>query len=117
MDALDVTAKSVENRVIEKEIGVMKETAGRGESMEASLEESKIFPPLVVQMIAVGEETAELPDMLSRTAVYYENEVDAAIEALTSIIEPIIIVVLGVVLGGTMISIYLQIFDVMNVID
>lgn len=117
IDGLNVTVKTVENRIIEDEIGFICETVSRGDSIEKSLEASRNFPPLVVQMIAVGEETAALPDMLMRTAVYYENEVDASIEAITSIIEPIIIVVLGVLLGGIMISIYLQIFDVMNVIQ
>ena len=85
--------------------------------MELSLTESKIFPLLVSQMIAVGEETAELPDMLLRTAQYYEGEVDAAIEALTSIIEPVIILILGVILGGAIITIYMQIFDIMEVVQ
>lgn len=117
IDGLKVTSKTIENRILEDEIELIRETVSRGDSIEKSLEASRIFPPLVVQMIAVGEETAELPDMLVRTAVYYESEVDASIEAITSIIEPVIIVVLGVLLGGIMISIYLQIFDVMNVIQ
>jgi type IV pilus assembly protein PilC len=85
--------------------------------MEKAISGSKLFPPLVAQMIAVGEETAELDSLLTKTAEFYESEVDAAIEALTSIIEPVVIVILGVVLGGAMIAIYLQIFDLMNVIQ
>ena len=68
-------------------------------------------------MIAVGEETAELPRMLAKTAEYYENEVDVALEALTSVIEPIIIIILGIIVGGAIITIYMQIFDLMNVIQ
>ena len=117
LDALDVTARSSNNQVIQKEVMMMKQTATKGQSMEKSLSGSKLFPELVVQMISVGEETAELPDMLVKTADYYDSEVDAAIEALTSIIEPIIIVLLGVILGGTMITIYMQIFDLMNAIQ
>ncbi len=117
LDALDVTARSSNNQVIQKEVMMMKQAATKGQSMEKSLSGSKLFPELVVQMISVGEETAELPDMLVKTADYYDNEVDAAIEALTSIIEPIIIVLLGVILGGTMITIYMQIFDLMNAIQ
>lgn len=117
LDALDVTARSVENVVVENEIRRLKESASRGEPMETALARSEIFPPLVVQMIGVGEETAELPDMLQRTAAFYEGEVDAALEAATSILEPLIIVVLGVVLGGAMIAIYMQIFELMNVIQ
>ncbi len=117
LEALKVTAQSSGNRVISREINYMKEMARRGEAMEHSLSESKIFPDLVVQMIAVGEETAELPSMLLKTAEYYEKDVDAALEALTSIVEPLIIVVLGAVLGVAIVTIYLQIFDMMNVVQ
>jgi type IV pilus assembly protein PilC len=117
LEALHVTSQSSGNRVFQKQILRMKEMAERGEAMEKSIAGSDLFPELVVQMISVGEETAELPGMLTRTAEFYETEVDAAIEALTSIIEPVIIVVLGIVLGGMMITIYMQIFDLMNVIQ
>ncbi|MBN1781866.1 type II secretion system F family protein [bacterium] len=117
LEALQVTARSSGNRVVESHVMQMRSMAARGEAMERSLASSSFFPDLVVQMIAVGEETAELPNMLAKTAEYYENEVDAALEALTSIIEPIIIVVLGVIVGGTIITIYMQIFDLMNVIE
>ena len=117
LDALEVTAKSSGNLIIQKQILNMKETAAKGEPMEKSLTDPKLFPELVTQMIAVGEETAELPYMLVKISEYYENEVDTAVESLTSIIEPIIIVVLGIILGGTMIAIYLQIFDLMEVIQ
>jgi type IV pilus assembly protein PilC len=117
LDALDVTARSSGNRVVQKEVLMMKQAATKGQSMEKSLSGSTLFPELVVQMIAVGEETAELPEMLVKTADYYDSEVDAAIEALTSVIEPVIIVLLGVILGGTMITIYMQIFDLMNIIQ
>ncbi|MEJ2627220.1 MAG: type II secretion system F family protein [bacterium] len=117
LEALEVTAQSSGNRVVSREINHMKEMAKKGEAMEHSLSGSKIFPDLVVQMVAVGEETAELPGMLLKTAEYYEKDVDAAIEALTSIVEPLIIVILGAILGGAIVTIYLQIFDMMNVIQ
>jgi type IV pilus assembly protein PilC len=117
LEALEIAARSSGNQIFEREILRMKSMAARGEAMELSISKSRLFPPLVVQMIAVGEETAELDVMLTKTAEFYESEVDAALEALTSVIEPIIIVVLGVVLGGAMIAIYLQIFDLMNVIQ
>lgn len=117
LEALEVTAQTSGNQVIQKQVLAMKSMAAKGEPMERSISRTDLFPAMVVQMIAVGEETAELPLMLTKTAEFYENEVDAAIEALTSIIEPIIIVVLGVILGGMMIAIYLQIFDLMNVIQ
>jgi type IV pilus assembly protein PilC len=117
LNALDVTARSSGNRLVEGEIHRMKAAASKGEAMEAAMTRSEVFPDLVLQMVAVGEETAEMPAMLKRTAEYYESEVDAAVEALTSVIEPIIIVVLGVVFGGTMIAIYMQIFDLMNAVQ
>jgi type IV pilus assembly protein PilC len=117
IDALDVTARSCGNVVIEGKIREMRRSASRGEALEASISNDDLIPELVVQMIAVGEETAELPSMLTRTAEYYESEVDSAVEALTSVIEPVIIVVLGVIIGGTIITIYLQIFDLMNAIQ
>jgi len=117
MQALEVTGHAVGNQVFQKQILHMKKMASKGEPMEKSIADSNLFPILVVQMIGVDEETAELPDMLIKTAEFYEGQVDSAIEALTSIIEPVIIVVLGVILGGMMITIYLQIFDLMNVIQ
>jgi type IV pilus assembly protein PilC len=117
LEALEITARSAGNQLFAQEVARMKLMATRGELMEKAISGSKLFPPLVAQMIAVGEETAELDSLLTKTAEFYESEVDAAIEALTSIIEPVVIVVLGVVLGGAMIAIYLQIFDLMNVIQ
>ena len=117
LESLDVTCDISGNRIFQEQILRMKQSAVKGEPMEKSISSSSLFPALLVQMIGIGEETAELPGMLIKTAEYYESEVDAAIEALTSIIEPVIIVVLGVVLGGMMIAIYLQIFDMMNVIQ
>ncbi len=117
LEALEITARSAGNQLFAQEVTRMKQMATRGELMEKAISGSKLFPPLVAQMIAVGEETAELDSLLTKTAEFYESEVDAAIEAITSIIEPVIIVILGVVLGGAMIAIYLQIFDLMNVIQ
>ncbi|MCK5148075.1 type II secretion system F family protein [bacterium] len=117
VEALDVTERAMSNGRFKKEVSRIREFAERGESIERALQGSKLFPEMVVQMIAVGEETAELPSMLLKTAKFYEDEVDALIESLTSIIEPVIIVTLGVVLGGIIIGIYLQLFDLMNVIQ
>lgn len=117
LEALSITATSAGNHIFQEQIHRMRIMAERGEQMESALQGSKIFPPLLVQMIAVGEETAELPGMLTKTAEFYEAEIDAALEALTSIIEPVIIVVIGVLIGGAIIAIYLQIFDLMNVVQ
>lgn len=117
LEALEITAQASGNLLFQQEIQNLKRVAARGEALEKALRASTIFPPLVMHMIAVGEETAELGAMLTKTAQYYEGEIDAAIEALTSVIEPIIIVILGLVLGGAVIAIYLQLFEVMNVIQ
>lgn len=117
LDALDVTSESAGNVHLAHQVAGMKNAAAKGEALEASLQNNTLFPDLVVQMIAVGEETAELPRMLLQTAEYYEMEVDASIDALTSVIEPVIIVFLGVVIGGAVVAIYLQIFELMNVIQ
>ena len=117
LQALDVTSNSVSNRLVKRHIQHMRLMASKGQPMEQSAAVAQFFPDLVIQMIAVGEETAELPDMLIRTGEYYENEVDASIEMLTSIIEPVIIVSLGVILGSVVVIIYTQIFELMNVIE
>lgn len=117
LEALEITAQASGNLIFQQEVLRMKRLAAQGEALEKALTRSAIFPPFVVQMIAVGEETAELGAMLHKTAQFYESEIDAAIDALTSIIEPIIIVVLGLLLGGAIIAIYLQLFEVMNVVQ
>ncbi len=116
LEALSITEKSVDNVHFRREITAMQKSAERGEPLEHALQRSKLFPMLVVQMLAVGEETAALPELLRKTAAFYEAEADAAIDALTSLIEPAIIVILGLVLGGAMLAIYLQIFELMNVV-
>ena len=84
--------------------------------MSKKLEEHPVFPPMVVQMMAVGEETGALDEMLDKIADFYDQEVEATVNALTSLIEPILIVIMGVVIGGMIISLYLPMFDVINLI-
>jgi type IV pilus assembly protein PilC len=89
-----------------------------GETIAGPLKESGVFPPMVVQMINVGEQTGGLDEMLSRIADFYDEEVDAAVEALLAAMEPIMIVVLGVIVGGGMIvAMYLPIFDMINAVQ
>ena len=78
--------------------------------------DSKLFPPLVAQMITVGEETSELDLMLLKVADYYEKELDAKVEALSSIIEPVIILLLGLLVAGILISMYMPMFELVNVV-
>jgi type IV pilus assembly protein PilC len=88
-----------------------------GETITAPLKDSGVFPPMVIQMISVGEKTGGLDDMLSKIADFYDEEVDAAVTALTSIIEPVIIVFMGAVIGGIMIAMYLPMFDIIGKIN
>jgi type IV pilus assembly protein PilC len=85
-----------------------------GETITTPLEETGVFPPMVCQMINVGEQTGNLDEMLSKIADFYDDEVDAAVKNLTSMIEPIIIVFMGVVIGGLLVAMYLPMFDIIG---
>lgn len=115
LEALEVTAGISGNVVFNQEVLEMKRHAIGGGLIAERLSSSVIFPAMVVQMIHVGEETAELDTMLHKIADYYDDALNSAIDTLASVIEPIIIVVLGVVLGGIIIAMYLQLFNLMNV--
>jgi type IV pilus assembly protein PilC len=114
IDALDITAKTSGNRVIQDAIKKSVLSIAEGESITQPLKETKVFPPMVTQMIAVGEETGNLDQMLSKIADFYDEEVDAAVSALTSILEPIIIVFMGIIIGGILIAMYLPLFDIIG---
>src|SRR6266550_4048636 len=88
-----------------------------GETIAAPLQKSKVFPPMVISMIAVGEQTGGLDEMLTKIADFYDDEVDAAVSALLSLLEPIMIVVLGVIVGGMVVAMYLPIFDMVNAVQ
>jgi type IV pilus assembly protein PilC len=87
-----------------------------GETVSAPLKASGVFPPMVTQMIAVGEQTGALDEMLTKIAVFYEAEVDTAVDTLTSIIEPVMIVVMGGIVGGMVVAMYLPMFKLINVV-
>jgi type IV pilus assembly protein PilC len=115
LEALDITNRSSTNYYLRQDITNMKFFAAKGEKLTRSLRQSGIFPLMVVQMIAVGEETAEMPFMLNKIADFYEREIDSAIETLASVIEPVVIVLLGIVIGAILISIYLPLFNLASV--
>jgi type IV pilus assembly protein PilC len=117
LEALEVAAGISGNKVFEIEIHQMKQYATRGGFIADSVLNSTIFPPIVSQMMHVGEETAKLEVMSHKIADFYDEEVNATIDTLTSIIEPVIIVFLGIILGGTVVAMYLQIFNLMDVIQ
>jgi type IV pilus assembly protein PilC len=114
LDGLEITAKTAGNSVIEDAIMVTRSSIERGETISVPLKETKVFPPMVTQMIAVGEATGALDDMLAKIADFYEEEVDTAVAGLLTLLEPIMIAVLGVVVGGIVIAMYLPIFDLIS---
>jgi len=110
LQALDTVAKTSGNRVIEKAVLAAKESIREGERISEPLKGSGAFPPMVIQMISVGEETGNLDAMLSKIAEFYEQEVDAAVSGLTSMIEPVVIVFMGIIIGAIAISMYMPMF-------
>jgi type IV pilus assembly protein PilC len=117
LDGLAVTAKASGNTVIEAGIMHVHDRIAEGRSMSEPLAETKIFPPMVVQMIAVGESTGAMDTMLLKIAEFYEEEVDVAVENLTSLIEPAMLVFMGGIVGGLLISMYLPIFTMADSVD
>ncbi|HUJ27663.1 MAG TPA: type II secretion system F family protein [Myxococcales bacterium] len=112
LDALEVVAKTAGNSVVEKAIRYTKEKISEGKTIVQPLAETKVFPPMVVQMIGVGEATGAMDQMLTKIADFYDDEVDAAVAAITSLIEPVMMVFLGGVVGGFLVAMYLPIFSI-----
>src|SRR5215207_3895753 len=117
LDGLEITAKTAGNRVIQDAIMESRTSIAGGETISAPLQKSQVFPPMVISMIAVGEQTGGLDEMLSKIADFYDEEVDAAVSGLLSLLEPIMIVFLGVVVGGMVVAMYLPIFDMINAVQ
>lgn len=116
LDGLEITARTAGNRVVQDAIMGSRASIAGGETIAGPLQKSKVFPPMVISMIAVGEQTGGLDEMLSKIADFYDDEVDAAVSALLSLLEPIMIVFLGVVVGGMVVAMYLPIFDMVNAV-
>lgn len=114
LDALEITAKTSGNLVIANAIKKSVVSIAEGDTITAPLKETGVFPPMVTQMISVGEKTGGLDEMLNKIADFYDEEVDEAVTALTSVIEPIIIVFMGVVIGGILVAMYLPMFDIIG---
>jgi type IV pilus assembly protein PilC len=117
LDALEITAKTAGNRIIENAIMNTRSAIAEGRTIAEPLMETGIFPGMVVRMIAVGEATGALDAMLAKISEFYDEEVDAAVEGLTQLMEPIMIVFLGGVCGGMVISMYLPVFSMAGVIS
>jgi len=116
LTSLDIVGKTSGNKVIEVSLLKVRSSIREGENIAGPISKTGVFPPMVSRMIAVGEETGELEKMLTKISDFYEEQVEAAVSALTSIIEPVIITFLGVVVGGIVISMYLPIFKVTELI-
>jgi type IV pilus assembly protein PilC len=114
LQALEVTAETAGNLIIADAVHKTRVSIKEGESIADPLRQSAVFPPMVVQMIAVGEETGELDAMLTKIADFYDQEVDTAVKALTSVIEPVIIVFMGLVIGGIVMAIFLPMLKLVN---
>jgi len=114
LDGLEITAKTAGNAIVEDAIMVTRKSIERGETISVPLKETDVFPPMVTQMIGVGEATGALDTMLAKIADFYEEEVDAAVAGLLTLLEPIMIAFLGVVVGGIVIAMYMPIFDMIS---
>ncbi|HYM22796.1 MAG TPA: type II secretion system F family protein [Vicinamibacterales bacterium] len=114
LDGLEITARTSGNIIVEDAIMSTRKSIERGETIAAPLKETKVFPAMVVQMIGVGEATGALDTMLAKIADFYEEEVETAVAGLLTLLEPVMIAVLGVVVGGIVIAMYMPIFDLIS---
>jgi type IV pilus assembly protein PilC len=116
LDGLRITARTAGNKVVEKAVLQCRAAVTEGKTLAEPLRVSGVFPPMVTQMISVGEQTGALDAMLSKIADFYDDEVDTAVSTLTSLLEPIMIVFLGVVVGGLVVAMYLPIFKLVTLV-
>jgi len=117
LGSLEIVSKTSGNKVVEEAVDKVRMNVKEGESISEPLSRSGVFPPMVVRMISVGEQTGELEKMLGKIADFYDQEVDAAVSGLTSLIEPLIIAFLGIVIGGIVVCMFLPIFEITSVLS
>ena len=117
LQSLEIVRETVNNTVVSNAVQDVASSVKEGESIAKPLERHDIFPPMVVQMISVGEETGALDTMLAKISDFYDQEVEATVEALTSLIEPVLIAVMGVVVGGMVVALYMPMFNIINLIE
>jgi type IV pilus assembly protein PilC len=116
LEALAITARTAGNKIVERALFTARSSISEGKTIAEPLTQSKVFPPMVCQRIAVGETTGSLDAMLQKIADFYEDEVDNAVANLMSLMEPMVILFLGVVVGGLVIAMYLPIFKLGSVL-
>ena len=117
LEGMDITAKTAGNLVIQNAILKSKDAVEQGRNISTPLAETKVFPPMVVQMVGVGEATGALDAMLSKVADFYEDEVDNAVASMTSLMEPIMIAILGGIVGFIVVAMYMPIFGLAAAFD
>jgi type IV pilus assembly protein PilC len=117
LEALEIVSDTVSNTVMSDAIQDVSQAVKGGESIHKPLQNHPVFPPMVVQMMAVGEETGALDEMLEKIGLFYEQEVEATVDALTSLLEPALIVVLGGAVGGMVVSLYMPMFNIIKLIQ
>jgi len=116
LDGLDIVAKTAGNKVVEEALVATRQSISEGKTLAEPLEQTQVFPPMVVQMIAVGETTGALDAMLSKIADFYDEEVDSTVSTLTSLLEPMLMIFLGIVIGFIVVAMYLPIFKLAGTI-
>ena len=116
LQALEIVSDTVNNRVIGKAIADVQVSVRDGESIAKPLTKYPVFPPMVVQMISVGEETGQVDTMLEKIAQFYDQEVEASVDALTSLIEPILIAIIGIAVGAAVVALYMPMFNIIKLI-
>jgi type IV pilus assembly protein PilC len=114
MGTLDIVADTSGNRIVSNAVRASKESVRNGQLLSEPLAQSKVFPPMVVRMIAIGERTGALEALLEKIAEFYDSQVKAAIKSLTSLIEPLLISFMGVIVGGVVMAVFLPILDVVG---
>jgi type IV pilus assembly protein PilC len=117
LDGLEITAKTAGNSIIEDAIMAVRRSVEEGRTISDPLRETKVFPPMVVQMINVGEQTGALDQMLSKIADFYEEEVDVAVAGLVKLLEPLMIVILGGIIGVIVTAMYLPLYTILGSIS
>ncbi len=116
LQSLEIVSETTGSIVISRALKSVQDSVRRGESVAGPLSEHEVFPPMVVQMIASGEETGAIDQMLTKIAEFYDQEVEATTEALTALIEPLMIAFLGAIVGSMIIALYMPIFKVFDLI-
>src|SRR5690606_12689027 len=117
LDGLEITAKTAGNSVIQDAVMESRASIAGGDTIAAPLETARVFPPVVITMIAVGEQTGGLCGMMRKLGDFYDDEVDVAVSGLLALLEPMMILFLGVIVGGMIVAMYLPIFSMMETIQ